>query len=294
MEKMQYDRPGLPPGTLLAILLGVLPVMLIVASSLTSALWGSVEVSERTQILIGNIIQNIAAFFVPAALIASLSGTKPNDFLRLSTPLSWREPSGIIIVFILGLPLLNQTVYWNQQLSLPGSMSGLESAMREMEDNGAHLTETLLSTSSVWGLISGVAVIGILTGLCEEVYFRGALQNIIHRCGVKPWAAILIAATIFSALHFQFFGFVPRLFLGIFFGYLLWATKSLWAAVLAHAINNSLVVVTNWLTLNGFDCSGFDTLGVRAEGFPLPAFASLILLMLFFTFYRHLFFQHKR
>ncbi len=78
------------------------------------------------------------------------------------------------------------------------------------------------------------------------IFFRGALQRIMATGGVSAHAAIWIAAFVFSAFHMQFFGFLPRLLIGAFFGYLLWWSGSLWLPVCAHALNNTMALVLEW------------------------------------------------
>jgi membrane protease YdiL (CAAX protease family) len=59
----------------------------------------------------------------------------------------------------------------------------------------------------------------------------------------RPWLGILITATIFSALHGQFLGFVPRLILGIVLGALYWFSGSIYPGIIAHFLNNAVQVV---------------------------------------------------
>ncbi|MDY0160908.1 MAG: CPBP family intramembrane glutamic endopeptidase, partial [Bacteroidales bacterium] len=72
--------------------------------------------------------------------------------------------------------------------------------------------------------------------------------------------AVIVAAILFSAIHFQFYGFVPRVLLGAFFGYLVILTNSIWPAVWAHFLNNSIAVVSYFVF--GNDISGIDDLGI--------------------------------
>lgn len=279
-------------GILLAMLFGLLLVMMYVSVMLSQALLSSVEVSERTGLLMGSVIQNLLAFFVTAVLVASFSGERPEIFLSISEQLKPAPFLGVIIVYVIGSPLINQLVYWNENLSLPDSLAGLEETMRTWEQSAEKITGVILDTSSWAGLISGVLVIGVLTGFCEEIFFRGALQNILLRGGIRPWLSIGIAAVIFSAMHFQFFGFVPRMILGIFFGYLIYTTGTLWTAVLAHVLNNSTVVVCSWLTASGYkSAERIMSFGVEESGFPIAATVSGVCLVLFFIFFRRYFFK---
>jgi hypothetical protein len=93
-----------------------------------------------------------------------------------------------------------------------------------------------------------ILIIGVLTGLAEELFFRGALQGLFFSTRINRHAIIWIVAIIFSALHFQFYGFIPRMLLGAYFGYLVWWSGSLWTSVAIHALNNSIVAVSQSLS----------------------------------------------
>ena len=57
-----------------------------------------------------------------------------------------------------------------------------------------------------------------------------------------PWFSIIVVSLIFSAVHFSFFGFLPRLFLGAVLGLLYHYSGRLWLSILAHFINNAFAV----------------------------------------------------
>jgi len=92
------------------------------------------------------------------------------------------------------------------------------------------------------------------------LYFRGAVQRVI-----QPWkgiqVSIWITAIIFSTIHFQFYGFVPRMLMGAFFGYLLFWSKNLWFPVIAHFTNNAIAVIFYYLKFNGFKLPDIDSIG---------------------------------
>ena len=82
----------------------------------------------------------------------------------------------------------------------------------------------------------------------EELAFRGALQPLLIKATGKPWVGIAIASVIFSAIHFQFYGFLPRVFLGALFGWFAYRSGSLLPGMLAHFVNNAGAAVTLWYT----------------------------------------------
>lgn len=278
----------------LLILMCTFFVMMIVSGSLAAWFGGYFEPGSRSCYLAQSAVQAFVGFIGTAVLTAKFSTPHPWEFLGVTERISWRPFCGVVIVFILALPFLNQLIYYNSQMSLPESMAGIERYMREMEEINGKFTEIILSTSSTGGLISGILIIGVLTGLAEELLFRGALQNTLSCDRVMGQWAIWIAAVIFSAVHLQFFGFFPRLLLGAFFGYILYSTGSIWPGVFAHALNNSLVVVTSWLQHHNPEMPDADTLGVVTQGFPVWGTISLVATSLFFIFCYKWFFSAKK
>ena len=249
----------------------------------------------RNYMLLASSLQALIMFVAPAFASSFFISQTPMRMLGLNKSVNIRNILGIILMFVLVMPALNQVIWWNSQLSLPDALKDIETWMREMESNAAEMQSILLSSTTIGGLISSILVVGVLTGFAEEVFFRGALQRIIYSNGMNPHMAIFIAAFIFSLLHFQFFGFVPRLILGMFFGYIFYWTGSIWASSIAHAINNSIVVITLYLTNNGFDISNIEQFGVdTTASFPTIAIISAVATGLLMVFGHKYFFSSSK
>lgn len=180
------------------------------------------------------VIQDILVFITPVAATAVLISRKPLAFLCLDHGIKVSVVGLMLVTLMASIPMMNVIVEWNLSLSLPESMSSIEEWMRGSEERSAKMVETMLSGTSVKALIVSILIVGVLTGLSEELFFRGMLQRILaDRMNIH--VAIWLTAIIFSAAHFQFYGFVPRMLLGGFFGYLAWWSRSLWLPVIAHA-----------------------------------------------------------
>ena len=271
----QSFRPRLSLWAKLGILLVMFFTLLCVAALLQGAL-AAVDMPERTRLLIGSAAQCLLAFVVPPLVVARFSSARPAGYLGLSSAASWKWYAAVAVLFVVAASALNQLIYWNAHMRLPESMSALERTLRGWEDDAARLTETILSGTS-WGtLLSGVLVVGLLTGFSEEMFFRAGIQRALSSSGMNPHLAVWTAALIFSAVHFQFFGFFPRLLLGAFFGYLYLRSGSLWVAAAAHALNNSIVVVSSWLEARGAASFNPEEVGVAEQGFPFWALASAV------------------
>ncbi|MFO7826635.1 MAG: CPBP family intramembrane glutamic endopeptidase [Cyclobacterium sp.] len=179
--------------------------------------------------------------------------------LRFNQQLSPEKLNTVWIVFplLFGFVLFNSLmVYLNMNVEFPEALSELEAMLREKEDQLMELTKFLTDFDSVAELLMGILVIGLLAGIGEEYLFRGILQPKLHHYTGNAHLGVWITAFIFSAIHFQFYGFLPRLMLGALFGYLYLYSGSLIYPMLAHILNNTftlILVYFNKLNLIEFD-----------------------------------------
>jgi membrane protease YdiL (CAAX protease family) len=190
---------------------------------------------------------------------------------------------GIALAITLGAMFFNGLlVYWNAQLTLPESMSGLESWMMDMETQLLEMTKFLTDFQNIPELLTGILVIGVFAGVGEEMFFRGLIQpKMKHYTNSAHWG-IWLTAIIFSAIHVQFYGFLPRVFLGALFGYLYLYSGSLLYPILAHIFNNGLTVIVIYLSNQGiieFDLESTDTVS-----YPAAILGLLVLMVGFFYF----------
>lgn len=221
--------------------------------------------------------QNILAFATPAILMWKICfKVAPLHALEADKLPTLRMIGIAILIYIVGMPALNQIVYWNQEMQLPEYLSSFDQWCRDLEKLAEEQTNGLLKSTDLLPTAINILVIGILTGIGEEFFFRGALQRGLIWCRVNPHTAIWTTAIIFSAVHFQFFGFIPRMLLGAFFGYLYWWSSNIWVNSLAHALNNSLVIISTWCINKGYLTEDFDMIGVSDAGFPLSSFISVV------------------
>ena len=181
-----------------------------------------------------------------------------------------------------GMLLNGLLMYWNSQMVLPEFLSGVEQWMRDMETQLMELTVFLTDFQSIPELLTGILVIGVFAGVGEELFFRGLIQPKMQVYFRSPHWGIWVTAFIFSAIHAQFFGFFPRLFLGALFGYLYHYTGSLFYPILGHILNNALTLLLVYGSNQGFidlDVQATDTVSYPAA---LVGFLVLILGFLYF------------
>ena len=223
-------------------------------------------------------MQDILAFILPAVVTMAIIYRRPFHVMGLDRAPSWLAITIVIVFYVISLPAMNWLVEMNKAMSLPSWMAGIEQAMRAAEDSAAEVTQEMLNINSVGQLILCVLVVGVMAGLSEEMLFRGAMLRTMQDSRLGKHAVVWITAILFSAFHLQFYGFVPRMLLGVWLGYLFVWTGSLWVPIIAHTLNNSTVVLMSYLSNKGVIPEGFgDNLGLPAAGsFPWLATCSLI------------------
>lgn len=275
------------------VVIGIFCIFFIITMMSLPLIMKLFDISRETRngMLILSISQALILFIAPSLVAARIVSRNPFSYLSLTRNPGWLPFLGVIFAYLLALPALNQIIYWNANLILPEGMGEWGNAMRELEESANQASTVMLDVTSFGGMVINLLVIGLLTALGEELFFRGALQKSAVSLGA-PYAAIWFVALFFSMMHFQFFGFVPRLLLGAWFGYLLFWTRSLYVPIFAHFINNGVVVFCYWLNQNGINYD-FENLGVVADGFPLPALVSFVATFIFLTYFRKFFFQNK-
>lgn len=157
---------------------------------------------------------------------------------------------GLLLVTLLGLafPLaISPLAEWNATFKFPEFMTGFEQWARQQEDTMARITDVVTRFDTIGDLLLALFVMAVLAGVGEELVFRGLIQNELWRGTNNIHVAIWTAAFVFSAIHMQFFGFVPRLLLGALFGYLYYWSGNLIVPIVAHMVNNAFIVIMKYL-----------------------------------------------
>lgn len=220
--------------------------------------------------------QSVFLFVIPPIVLARLFGERPAAYLKLNRKtVGTTATLAILLIFAL-LPIINFTQQLNSQLRLPEVFSGLEQWMRATEDSVTRLTEKFLSTTSPGGLLVNVVIIAIIPAIGEELTFRGLFQNIFSRWLKNYHAGVWLSAFLFSFFHFQFFGFIPRLLLGVTFGYVVAWTGNLRYAIMMHFTNNFLGVMAYYLVHRGILSVDLDKIGLAGNGAAFYLWGSLV------------------
>ena len=209
------------------------------------------------------LLQTISLFLLPSLILAYLCAKVPWNWLQLDNKVNWKVLLWAIGIMLVALPAINLMSHWNQHMVLPTWLSGVEEWMKAKEAEAEWLTKQFMSATTVSGLLVNLFLMAVLPAVSEEITFRGVLQQLLtapHR--LSPHLAIWLTAIIFSAIHMQFYGFVPRMLMGALFGYMLVWTGSLWVPMLMHFVNNGMAVLLYFMANRAhWDMDKVDAIG---------------------------------
>lgn len=228
-------------------------------------------------------LQTLGTFLLPSLLAVCLWSDTPFHWLRLHKGTDMKTAFFAICLMLCAVPGINLISLINQQIVLPSALKAIEDWMQSQEEAANLLTEQFLQVQSIGGLIENIGLMALLPAIGEELCFRGVLQSLIapriysevprplysyppsvlsKRISARIHIAIWITAAIFSFIHFQFYGFIPRMLMGAMFGYMVVWTGSLWIPMIMHFTNNALAVVSYYCIYNyQLDADWVDSFG---------------------------------
>ena len=232
------------------------------------------------------VIQSIGLFVAPPFVMGWLYHGNISEYLKIDRLTKVQSFLLATICLVLVIPFINFLGAINSQMSFPESLSGLENWMKTMEDAAKVMIEKFMKVDNLGGLMFNVFMIAVLPALGEELMFRGVIQRIFSNWTKNHHWGIWITAFLFSAMHMQFYGFLPRMALGAMFGYLLVWTGTMWVPILAHFVNNLMGVLGYFLIDKGLISNDIEEWGTGKEQIPLVIFSLAGVGFLLFLIYR--------
>ena len=269
-------------------------LIMVVCTAVVFVLWQVLPVNHASTgaLLLFQALQAIGLFIVPPFVVAYLWSDWPLEWLHIVDIRKSKTPycahclwgprtvesrkTGRLALLSIGimltaLPLINLLVSWNEQIRLPESLSGLEQLMQQMEAQADQLLQNFLTyqNGAWWVLLLNLLVLAVLPAIGEELTFRGVLQQLLvsrkSKVESREHVAVWVTAFIFSFIHFQFYGFIPRLLLGALLGYALLWSGNIRYSMIMHGTNNALSVLLFYLGTYVWDMSQeqIDALGTE-------------------------------
>ena len=228
------------------------------------------------------IATSLGLFLCPAILLPLTEGKMPGKFYKFKKP-DLKILGLVLVAMLVSMPFMEWVMMTNQKLVLPDFLKGLEHWIRRKEDETMQITLLLLKMAGTKELIINLFMIAFVPAVSEELMFRGGVQRTLGRIFKNQHAAIWLSAAVFSAIHVQFYGFLPRMLLGAGFGYIYLWSGSLWYSMLGHFINNAYAVcVAFYMQKHNMDISKMDSIPQFAWYGYLISFALTILVFQIF------------
>lgn len=252
----------LHPGLQLGIFLMVVIITLFAGSLISSAIitwqyglktWLEIQrlkvdsPGAEQALWIYQILSTTLPILIAPVFFAYVIVKQPADYLKVNIQFPPALLFVVLLIMFMSLPIIEVLADLNHRMVLPGFLKGLEEWMKASEKSAEKATGIILKMDTPLDLFKVMFLVAFMTAVVEEMMFRGALQTIFTRWTRNPHAAIWITAILFSAFHFEFYGFLPRAMLGVIFGYFVYWSGSIWTSIWAHFLNNGLAVVFTYL-----------------------------------------------
>ena len=197
-------------------------------------------------IRIVQLFNSVGMFLAPALMFAYAHDRKWLQYNWADHKPHYLLVNVTLLLSIVILPVVALLSQWNQAIELPQGMDGLQQWMDDLDEQAEAMTNMLTSRHTYANLMLNLLVLALVPAVCEEFMFQGTVQAFLNKWTNKPHLAVWITAVIFSTIHFQFSGFIPRLLLGAYLGYLFYWSRSLWLPILAHFLHNALSLLVDF------------------------------------------------
>lgn len=204
----------------------------------------------------------LAMMCLPALIFAKIVDGKPLTYLGLKGKVNWLQIGLVAAIALKGLALSGGLGELTKLIPIPHTW---ELKFKAMEDNYAEQVMIIGNMKTFADYIISLIMIAILPAFFEELLFRGALQNLFINWIKSPVVAILITSIIFSLVHFSYYGFLPRMMLGLLLGYLFYYSKNIWLNILMHFINNGIAITAMYMATS----KGKSAKDIMDESYPI-------------------------
>lgn len=229
------------PWRLAGVYVGMAVLCYLVVSNVAAVaafgIWGADLWNSVAGLLFVQFFSSAGGFLLPALLLNHALKTQTPDFLHLRKGF---RPSGFAVAlcaYILLMPLVSGLSDWAETWRWDESSIGVLRWFHAKSADAEALTQKLLQAKG-WMFGWVLLVVGVSAGIFEEFFFRGGIQSLLEKCLHSRHAAVWAGAALFSLVHFDLYGFLPRWILGAFLGYTYLYSRSLWLPVSLHTLNN--------------------------------------------------------
>ena len=191
---------------------------------------------------LSRVIQFVNTFFImalPSIALAKIMNKKLFEYIGFNSAISGKQVFLIVAIIFMGLYVSDLMGLINQLIPIPKNMAA---EFKQLEDEYTKEMMAIANMKSVQDYLISLIMIALLPALFEEMLFRGALQPIMIKISKNAFAGIFLTSFLFSAIHGSYYGFLPRLALGLMIGYVFYFSKNLWLSAITHFLYNAFLV----------------------------------------------------
>jgi membrane protease YdiL (CAAX protease family) len=252
ISDLMHQKPLLNFPSQFALLLALLGIGMIVGNFIVlsiGSVWMHVPMKSVPALLndpkytdVSRVLNTLASFLVfclPALILSSINTRHPFKYLSFRQKISPRQVMLVVMIAFVGLILSGALGELNQAIPLPAKWLA---AAKEAEAKYKESMLAMIVMKGIGDYIVALIVMAAAPAIFEEILFRGALQQIFVGWTKNSFLGILLASILFSAIHFSYFGFLPRTALGLILGYVFYYSKNLWFNILIHFLYNGIIV----------------------------------------------------
>lgn len=181
-------------------------------------IWPFIAIPLNIPMLPQSILMEILLFIVPTLIYFFITRESPKKVLSLH-PLGWKNVFWIIVFSIAIQPTMSLLSFISL-LFFPNNVS------------------TVLEATRQENILLFFTTFAITPAICEEVFFRGVVFSGYRYQSIGK--ACLLTGLLFGFMHMDGQQFLYTFVLGVIFCYMVYRTKSIFAAMLSHfTINGS-------------------------------------------------------
>ncbi len=266
-------------GLVFSVVLGNVISMAMTGKNITDLLKSDLLPAYRPAFQAIQALNQLLGYFIPTLVVAALLNRKPARLIGFRRGFTGQQAGLVVLCIILAMTASVGLTWLTQQISLSPS---LKNRFDQMELEYSKQMLQMLSLKTTGDYLMALLLMAVLPAICEETLFRGGLQNFLTRSTKKPLLSILIVSVIFSAVHFSFYGFLSRFFLGVVLGYLYHYSGRMWPNMLAHFLNNAAALTALYVSSRNGNSLADDINSREGSPWLLIAVPLAIIALLFF------------
>ena len=266
----------------------VISVFYIISGGVSSS--GMEKLLEDRVLMLSLNSLSIMIFISPYFYVKKLSNYSIKIFPIHSTPIIL-----VLLSTFLFMILNSGVIEWNKSINFPEFMNSFETWAFNKEKELEKITMFLVSFENNWEFLFGILSIALIPGICEEYLFRGVLQKNFYLISKNIHIAVWLSALFFSALHLQFYGFFPRMLLGVLFGYIYYWSGNILYPMIAHIFNNFFSLTIFYFSQKGLLNENFEVSINSSPNIPIGLIIiSAVLFICFMYLLRRYFLDNEK